>query len=92
MSYPGRLEENVAAFARILRSEGMRAGPREVGDALTALQRFGTTDRGDFFHVLRTLFAGSPREIERFDPPVQKVLSGWITGWERASRTGNGRK
>ena len=60
MVYPVFLEENVMAFARILRSEGMRAGPREAGDALTALHRLEITDRGDFFHTLRTLFAGSP--------------------------------
>ena len=78
MSYPGLLEENVTAFARILRSEGMRAGPREVGDALTALQRFGITDRGDFFHVLRTLFAGSPGEIERFDHLFERYFQGGL--------------
>ena len=78
MSYPGLLEENVAAFARILRSEGMRAGPREIGDALTALQRFGIADRGDFFHVLRTLFAGSPGEIERFDHLFERYFQGGL--------------
>ena len=78
MSYPGLLEENVMAFARILRSEGMRAGPREVGDALTALRRFGIADRGDFFHALRTLFAGSPAEIERFDHLFERYFRGGL--------------
>lgn len=88
MMYPGFLEENVMAFARILRSEGMRAGPREAGDALTALRRLELTDRGDFFHTLRTLFPGSPREIEHFDHLFEGYFGGGLLDGSRRTNRG----
>lgn len=50
----GRIAENIVHFARILRRAGMKVGPRQVLDAIEAVEVAGLRSRDDFYWVLHT--------------------------------------
>tara|TARA_R110000824_G_scaffold155226_2_gene327654 strand:+ start:68424 stop:69620 length:1197 start_codon:yes stop_codon:yes gene_type:complete len=50
----GRLAENIVHFARVLRRAGLRVGPRQVLDAIEAVEVAGLTSREDFYWLLHT--------------------------------------
>ncbi|MCE9649403.1 MAG: VWA domain-containing protein [Parvibaculum sp.] len=48
----GRLAENIVHFARVLRRAGMKVGPRQVLDAIEAVEVAGLRSRSDFYWTL----------------------------------------
>lgn len=52
MSGPERLAENIVHFARVLRRAGMKVGPRQVLDAIEAVEAAGLRSRDDFYWTL----------------------------------------
>ncbi len=48
----GRLAENIVHFARILRRAGMKVGPRQLLDAIEAVEVTGLRSRDDFYWTL----------------------------------------
>lgn len=52
----GRLADNVAYFARILRAAGLKIGPRSVLDAADALIASGSLAREDIYWTLHSVF------------------------------------
>ncbi len=63
----GRLAENIAYFARILRAAGLPVGPGAVLDAVEAVQaaRIGTRD--DFYWTLHAVFVNRHEHSGLFD-------------------------
>ena len=59
--------EKMALFGRLLREDGLTAGPRETEDACRLLIDLGLQDRTTVQTALRTVFAKSREEQERFD-------------------------
>lgn len=49
---PQRLAENIVHFARVLRRAGMKVGPRQVLDAIEAVETAGLRSRDDFYWTL----------------------------------------
>ncbi|HEX7776099.1 MAG TPA: VWA domain-containing protein [Parvibaculum sp.] len=49
---PERLAENIVHFARVLRRAGMKVGPRQVLDAIEAVEAAGLRSRDDFYWTL----------------------------------------
>lgn len=49
---PGRLAENIVHFARVLRRAGLKVGPRQVLDAIEAVETAGIRAREDFYWTL----------------------------------------
>lgn len=49
---PGRLAENIVHFARVLRRAGLKVGPRQVLDAIEAVETAGIGAREDFYWTL----------------------------------------
>jgi uncharacterized protein with von Willebrand factor type A (vWA) domain len=52
MSGPERLAENIVHFARVLRRAGMKVGPRQVLDAIEAVEVAGLRSREDFYWTM----------------------------------------
>ncbi len=63
----GRLAENIVHFARILRRAGLRVGPRQVLDAVEAVEAAGIGTRADFYWTLRATLIKRHEEHEIFD-------------------------
>ncbi|MFN4355338.1 vWA domain-containing protein [Parvibaculum sp.] len=63
----GRLAENIVHFARILRRAGLRVGPRQVLDAVEAVETAGIGTREDFYWTLRATLIKRHEEHEIFD-------------------------
>ncbi|HEY4342852.1 MAG TPA: VWA domain-containing protein [Parvibaculum sp.] len=51
---PERLAENIVHFARVLRRAGMKVGPRQVLDAIEAVEVAGLRSREDFYWTMHT--------------------------------------
>ncbi|WOF73991.1 VWA domain-containing protein [Parvibaculaceae bacterium PLY_AMNH_Bact1] len=51
---PGHIAENIAHFARVLRRAGVPVGPRQVIDAIEAVQMAGITSESDLYWALHT--------------------------------------
>tara|TARA_R110000868_G_scaffold877_5_gene6556 strand:- start:482 stop:1672 length:1191 start_codon:yes stop_codon:yes gene_type:complete len=49
-----RLAENIVHFARVLRRAGLTVGPRQVLDAIEAVEVAGLRSRGDFYWLMHT--------------------------------------
>lgn len=49
---PERLAENIVHFARVLRCAGMKVGPRQVLDAVEAVEVAGLRSREDFYWTM----------------------------------------
>jgi uncharacterized protein with von Willebrand factor type A (vWA) domain len=54
MSSAPRLAENIVHFARVLRRAGLIVGPRQVLDAIEAVEVAGLQSRRDFYAILHT--------------------------------------
>lgn len=63
----GRLAENVAYFARVLRGAGMPVGPGAVIDAVGALEAAGLGRREDVYWTLHALFVRRREHSVLFD-------------------------
>jgi len=63
---PGRLSENILHFARVLRRAGLRVGPRQVLDAVEAVETAGIGRREDFYWTLHATLVKRHEEQELF--------------------------
>ena len=72
----------VSAFCRMLRLEGLAAGPKETADACRVLIDLGLEDRQQVKTALRTVFAKSREEQETFD----RVFNGFFVSEETMRR------
>ncbi|WP_127090010.1 vWA domain-containing protein [Aquabacter cavernae] len=63
----GRLAENVAYFGRALRAAGLRVGPGDVLDAVSALDVAGLAAREDAYWALHAVFVRRREDHEVFD-------------------------
>ena len=63
---PGRLSENILHFARVLRRAGLRVGPRQVLDAVEAVEAAGIGTREDFYWTLHSTLVKRHEEQEIF--------------------------
>ncbi len=63
----GRLADNVAHFARVLRTAGLPIGSGRIIDALAALPLAGITRRDDFYWTLATVFVDCHEQQPLFD-------------------------
>ncbi len=79
--YPGTLEANLLAFARILRGDGFLLGVFEVELAARALAGLELAECEEVRLALRSLFAKSPWELRRFD---RRFAEYWLNEAENA--------
>lgn len=63
----GRLADNVAYFGRALRAAGLRVGPGDVLDAVSALEVAGVASRVDAYWALHAVFVRRREDHEVFD-------------------------
>jgi uncharacterized protein len=63
----GKLAENIAHFARALRSAGLRLGPGSVVDALEALNSAPLLERTDMYWILHAVFVKRHEDSAVFD-------------------------
>src|SRR5215475_7678865 len=61
------LAAQMSRFVRLLHDNAFPVGVPEIADALTALGVIDATDVGQVRHTLRTLFASTRRDWQRFD-------------------------
>jgi uncharacterized protein len=64
---PGYLADNIAYFARALRTAGVPIGPRSVVDAVEAVQMAGIGGREDFYWTLHSVFVTKRDQSVLFD-------------------------
>lgn len=63
----GRLAENIVHFARVLRRAGIRVGPRQVLDAVEAVEAAGIGTRQDFYWTLHATLVKRHEEHDLFN-------------------------
>jgi len=63
----GRLAENIAHFARVLRQAGLPVGPGKVLAAVEAVGTVGIGNREDFYWTLHAVFVNRRDQREIFD-------------------------
>ncbi len=63
----GRLSENVAHFGRALRAAGLPVGPRDVVDAISAVEVSGLGSRQDLYWTLHAVFVTRHEQSPVFD-------------------------
>lgn len=61
------LTTHIAAFARRLRRDGLPIGPDEISLGLRACETIGLADRAGVRAALRSIFASSPHDLDRFE-------------------------
>jgi uncharacterized protein len=64
---PGFVADNIAFFARALRTAGIPVGPRTVLDAVDAVQAAGVGGREDFYWTLHAVFVTKRDQSVLFD-------------------------
>ncbi len=64
---PGHIAENIAFFARALRTAGIPVGPRTVLDAVEAVQAAGIGGREDLYWTLHSVFVTKRDQSILFD-------------------------
>ncbi len=67
-------EENMAAFAALLRAEGLVLGTAELLDALQALRHIDIADRTAFKTALRATLVKSERDLEIFERSFERYF------------------
>jgi uncharacterized protein len=65
--HPGRLAENIAYFARVLRAAGLPVGPGAVLDAIEAVEAARVGTREDFYWTLHSVFVKRHEHSILFD-------------------------
>lgn len=73
------LVRNVVAFGRLLRSDGVAAGPERVRTALESLGTIDVTVREDAYWALRAALVSRREEIETFDDAFERF-------WDRVDQ------
>jgi uncharacterized protein len=64
---PGHIAENIAYFARALRTAGIPVGPRTVLEAVDAVHAAGISGREDFYWTLHAVFVTKRDQSILFD-------------------------
>ncbi|UOM34953.1 VWA domain-containing protein [Acuticoccus sp. I52.16.1] len=72
----GRLAENIAVFARVLRDSGLPVGPAHAVDAVRAVEAAGIASRTDVYAALRAVFVHKRDEIAVFDAAFDAFFRG----------------
>ncbi len=62
-----RLAENIVHFARVLRRAGLTVGPRQVLDAIEAVEVAGLRSRGDFYWLMHATLIKRHNDHHIFD-------------------------
>ncbi len=62
-----RLAENIVHFARVLRRAGLTVGPRQVLDAIEAVEVAGLRSRGDFYWLMHATLIKRHSDHHIFD-------------------------
>lgn len=90
MADDGVYLEKIAAFCRMLRLEGLIAGPQETADACRVITAFDLEDREQVKVALQTVFAKTQQEQELFN----RVFDGFFVSEEtmRAQARENARR
>ena len=63
----GKLAENIAHFARVLRRAGLRTSPQSTMDAVEAVQAIGLGSTQEFKAILAAIFVKRREDIPVFD-------------------------
>lgn len=63
----GRLAENVVHFSRVLRRAGLKTGPGDAADAITAIGAIGVGSREEFHAALSAVFVRRHEDQPVFD-------------------------
>ncbi|HLP70708.1 MAG TPA: VWA domain-containing protein [Rhizobium sp.] len=63
----GRLADNIAFFARVLRKAGLKPGPGSVADAIAAVDAIGIGSREEFHAALSAVFVKRHEDQTVFD-------------------------
>lgn len=82
MNDPGVYLEKLSCFSRLLRQEGVPAGPGETRDAARILTALGFGDREQVKTALRTVYAKNREEQSAFD----RVFDGFFLSEESMRR------
>ncbi|WP_420392606.1 vWA domain-containing protein [Acuticoccus sp.] len=72
----GRLAENIAVFARVLRDAGLPVGPAHAVDAVRAVEAAGIASRTDVRAALQAVFVRRHDEIAVFDAAFDAFFRG----------------
>jgi len=72
----GRLAENIAVFARVLRDSGLPVGPAHAVDAVRAVEAAGLASREDVRAALQAVFVHKRDQIAVFDAAFDAFFRG----------------
>ncbi|WMS42207.1 VWA domain-containing protein [Acuticoccus sp. MNP-M23] len=72
----GRLAENIAMFARVLRDSGLPVGPAHAVDAVRAVEAAGVGSRDDVYAALRCVFVHKRDQLAVFDAAFDAYFRG----------------
>lgn len=72
----GRLAQNIALFARVLRDAGLPVGPAHALDAVRAVETAGVVSRTDVHAALQAVFVHRRDEIAVFDAAFDAFFRG----------------
>ena len=72
----GRLAENIAVFARVLRDAGLPVGPAHAVDAVRAVEAAGLSSRADVRAALQAVFVHKHDQIAVFDAAFDAFFRG----------------
>jgi uncharacterized protein with von Willebrand factor type A (vWA) domain len=72
----GRIAENIAMFARVLRDSGLPVGPAHAVDAVRAVEAAGITRRDDVKAALEAVFVHKRDQLPVFDAAFDAFFRG----------------